>query len=157
MIQATLCFIFRNHPQPQILLGYKKRGFGQGKYDGFGGKLLEGEELSVAALRELHEESGITARLPDLSSYGVITFYFPNKREWEQEVHVFLIDKWSGVPLESEEMRPAWFPISRIPYDKMWDDSHLWMPYVLSRQAIQASFTMNNDNETVKAYDIQLL
>jgi 8-oxo-dGTP pyrophosphatase MutT (NUDIX family) len=153
---ATLCFILRDAPHPQILLGYKKRGFGQGKYDGFGGKVLEGEAIPAAALRELHEESGITVVPTDLSSFGVINFIFPNKPEFEQEVHVFLANKWTGIPLESEEMRPAWFPRSQLPYDQMWDDSHIWMPYVLSGQTIQATFTMNNDNETVKQYNMQL-
>ena len=156
MIQATLCFVFSDNPQPQILLGYKKRGFGQGKYDGFGGKVLQGEDILAAALRELHEESGIIVNPLDLSSYGVITFSFPNKPEWDQEVHIFLAEKWSGIPAESEEMRPAWFPLSQIPYDQMWDDSHLWLPYILSRKTIHASFKMNYDNETVNEYEILL-
>jgi 8-oxo-dGTP diphosphatase len=156
VIQATLCFVITDNPQPQILLGFKKRGFGQGKYDGFGGKVLQGEEILAAALRELREESGIIVDPLDLSSFGVITFHFPDKPVWDQKVHVFLAEKWSGTPVESEEMRPAWFPLSQIPYDQMWDDSHLWLPYILSRKAIQASFYMNNDNETVKEYDVQL-
>lgn len=156
MIQATLCFVFNDNPQPQILLGFKKRGFGQGKYDGFGGKVLQGEDILAAASRELHEESGIIVNPLDLSSYGVITFSFPNKPEWDQEVHIFLAEKWSGIPAESEEMRPAWFPLSQIPYDQMWDDSHLWLPYILSRKTIQASFKMNYDSETVNEYEILL-
>jgi 8-oxo-dGTP diphosphatase len=154
---ATLCFIMRDNPRPQILLGYKKRGFGQGKYDGFGGKVLAGEDISAATLRELLEESGVTVSLSDLSFCGVIHFIFPNKPEFDHEVYVFTADKWTGIPIETEEMRPAWFPLSQIPYGHMWDDSHLWLPYVLSKQAIQATFTMNHDNDTVKEYDIQLL
>jgi 8-oxo-dGTP diphosphatase len=156
MILATLCFILRDNPHTQILLGHKKRGFGQGKYDGFGGKVLADEEISAAALRELHEESGVTVDQDDLSPIGVINFIFPDKPEFDQQVHVYLADKWSGIPHESEEMRPAWFPLSQIPYDHMWDDAHFWMPYILSGQAIQATFTMNHDNETVKENNIQL-
>lgn len=44
----TLVFI-RNGMD--ILLGYKKRGFGQGKWNGFGGKLMEGESIEDAAKR----------------------------------------------------------------------------------------------------------
>ena len=35
----------------QILLGYKKRGFGKGKWNGFGGKVEKGETPQEAAIR----------------------------------------------------------------------------------------------------------
>ena len=38
MIDATLILILKGQPPTDILLGYKKIGFGQGKYAGFGGK-----------------------------------------------------------------------------------------------------------------------
>lgn len=37
----------------QLLLGYKKRGFGKDMYNGFGGKVEPGESVSEAAHREL--------------------------------------------------------------------------------------------------------
>lgn len=39
--------------QSQLLLGYKKRGIGQGLFNGFGGKVEPGETSAQAALREL--------------------------------------------------------------------------------------------------------
>jgi 8-oxo-dGTP pyrophosphatase MutT (NUDIX family) len=38
----------------------KKRGFGNGKYNGFGGKVENGETIQQAAIRETIEESGLT-------------------------------------------------------------------------------------------------
>jgi len=35
----------------RILLGYKKRGFGQGWWNGFGGKVEKGETIQEGALR----------------------------------------------------------------------------------------------------------
>jgi 8-oxo-dGTP diphosphatase len=157
MIRATLCFVFRDNPHRQILLGYKKRGFGQGKYGGFGGKLLDGEDLSTAASRELLEESAISVNPADLTSLGVLIFIFPYKHAWDQEVHVFVAENWHGSPTESEEMCPHWFPSSQVPLDQMWDDTRIWLPYILSGQVIHARFIMNADNETVKEYAIQLL
>jgi 8-oxo-dGTP diphosphatase/2-hydroxy-dATP diphosphatase len=35
----------------EILLGLKKRGFGEGKWNGFGGKIESGESVIQAAIR----------------------------------------------------------------------------------------------------------
>jgi 8-oxo-dGTP diphosphatase len=157
MIQATLCFVFRDEPQPAILLGYKKRGFGEGKYGGFGGKLQDGETLPQAALRELHEEAGLVGDPQELAALGSLTFIFPYKPLWDQVVHIFIAHKWHGTPTESEEMRPEWFQITNLPFRSMWEDTQFWIPYILRGQPIHASFTLNQDNETVKDYSIQLL
>ena len=44
----TLAFVRRSG---DILLGYKKRGFGAGKWNGFGGKVEIGETIEDAAKR----------------------------------------------------------------------------------------------------------
>ena len=154
MIPATLCFCFQGDPPESVLLGYKKRGFGQGKYDGFGGKLRDGESLVVAAGRELTEESGLTVELSDLAPAGILTFIFPFKPVWNQEVHVYVAQKWQGIPTESEEMRPEWFPLQAIPYAQMWDDTRIWLPQLLGGKKVNAIFSYNSDNETVKEYTL---
>lgn len=44
----TLALIDRNN---EILLGLKKRGFGEGLWNGFGGKVDPGEQIVDAAVR----------------------------------------------------------------------------------------------------------
>ena len=44
----TLAFI---KDSSKILLGYKKRGFGIGRWNGFGGKVQPGESIENAAKR----------------------------------------------------------------------------------------------------------
>ncbi|CAM9897292.1 unnamed protein product, partial [Ectocarpus fasciculatus] len=60
----------------EILLGMKKRGFGEGKWNGFGGKVESGESVDEAAKRELMEEAGVTAR--ELSLRGRLVFHVPS-------------------------------------------------------------------------------
>ena len=44
----TLLFVLR---PGQVLLGMKKRGFGKGRWNGFGGKVHQGESIEKAAIR----------------------------------------------------------------------------------------------------------
>ena len=54
----TLIVVF-SKDKKRILLGMEKRGFGKGRWNGFGGKLLEEETVEEAACREINEEIGI--------------------------------------------------------------------------------------------------
>jgi len=113
----------------KILLGMKKRGFGQGKWNGFGGKVEEGEAIEDAVRREVFEESGI--EVLELSEVGILNFFFPDGKA-QPEVHIFHVMKYESEPTESEEMKPEWFEISKIPYDSMWADDPIWLPMFLA-------------------------
>jgi mutator protein MutT len=144
-----LVFLIKNNPVSEILLGYKKAGFAQGKVNGFGGKVEVGETIEHAAARELWEEVGVTVSEQDLDRVARLTFYFPFMPEWDQVVHVFLARTWQGEPVESDEMRPAWYAVSEIPFGQMWQDDPHWLPRVLAGQHLRAWFTFGQDNETV--------
>lgn len=47
----TLLFVLRSDPSLQVLLGYKKRGFAQGRWNGFGGKVQPNEAIEDGAVR----------------------------------------------------------------------------------------------------------
>ena len=115
MQNATLCLLIRGDPIDEILLGMKKARFGAGKYNGFGGKVEEGETIAEATAREMREETGIHVRLEDLERVAHLTFLFPYRPEWEQVVHVYAARTWAGAPQESDEMAPAWFKVEEGP------------------------------------------
>lgn len=147
--QATLCFLLRGAPPVAVLLGYKKRGFGQGKWVGFGGKVEQGESGLQAAQRELWEETGLPVALSDLQPRGSIIFRFPAKPAWDQEVLLFVATQWSGEPIESEEIRPSWFAIDQLPFAQMWADAPYWLPALLAGKVINLQITFAADNATV--------
>ena len=109
-----------------MLLGLKKRGFGEGKFNGFGGKLESGETLEESALRELKEESGLVSKLADLRWRGCLTYIY-NTKPKAMEVNVFDLEKWEGEPIESEEMEPKWFEHQAVPLSSMWADDAFWL------------------------------
>jgi len=155
MQHATLCYLIRGSPPSELLLGLKKAGLGEGKYGGFGGKIEAGETVTMAAVRELWEETGIKVLEKDLQQMGLMTFLFPAKPDWSQVVHAFLATKWDGDPVESREMIPAWFASADIPFQQMWQDVYHWLPRVLAGERIRARFTFQEDNETVDEVEIK--
>ncbi len=155
MTDATLCFLLRGNPPDEILLGFKKAGFGAGKYGGLGGKVETGETIATAAARELQEEAGVKVLEKDLQQMGRLTFLFPAKPVWSQVVHVFIARTWNGDPVESAEMRSAWFKVNDIPFERMWQDCAYWLPRTLAGQRLRASFTFKEDNETIETFEIE--
>ena len=137
-------FLTRND---EILLAMKKRGFGEGKWNGSGGKVQPGEEIEEAAKREVEEEIGVSVK--NLIKVAVLNFYFIEKREWDQQVTVYLTRDWQGEPAESEEMKPKWFKIKMIPYNKMWSDDSYWLPDVLEGKKVNADFLFGNNQQMI--------
>lgn len=66
----------------EVLLGEKKRGFGMGKWNGFGGKVDPGDaSIVAAAAREIQEEANVTVHEHDLDPRGVLLFTFEGGKE----------------------------------------------------------------------------
>ena len=113
--KVTLALIIE---KDRILLAMKKRGFGAGVWNGYGGKQLPGESIMATAKRETEEEIGI--KVKEIEKIGTISFFFdemPQDKDWNQQVTLFRIKKWQGKPRESEEMKPKWFHINKIPFE----------------------------------------
>ncbi|XP_024432734.2 oxidized purine nucleoside triphosphate hydrolase [Desmodus rotundus] len=138
--------------QPErVLLGMKKRGFGAGRWNGFGGKVEEGETIEDGAKRELQEECGVTA--DTLHKAGHILFEFAGEPE-QMDVHIFRADSVHGTPTESDEMRPQWFPLDRIPFANMWPDDSYWFPLLLQKRKFHGYFKFQGQDTIL---DYQLL
>ncbi|TFK10529.1 7,8-dihydro-8-oxoguanine triphosphatase [Platysternon megacephalum] len=158
--------------QPQrVLLGMKKRGFGAGRWNGFGGKVQAGETIEQAAhrktsnirrlviksqelaalIRELLEESGLT--VDNLQKMGQITFEFVGNSEL-MEVHIFRSDSFHGEPTESDEMRPQWFQLDQVPFSHMWPDDVYWFPLLLQKKLFRGYFKFQG-LDTILGYTLR--
>lgn len=145
-INSTLVFLRRNN---EILLAMKKRGFGEGRWNGIGGKIGPDETIEAAMLRETKEEINVTPT--HYHQVADITFdQFFKGEPAHMQVNVFVAWEWEGEPAESEEMKPRWFSIDSLPYDAMWADDPYWLPLVLEGKKIRASFVMDEDDIITK-------
>ncbi len=130
----------------------KKRGFGVGKWNGVGGKLLPNETAKTAIKREAKEE--INVEITALELVARLDFRFPYRPEWGQRVYTYLATAWVGSPKETEEMRPRWFKTSQIPFTKMWPDDKIWLPKVLSGERLTGVFVFGQ-SENISSYKLK--
>lgn len=151
MNTKTLSLLFLRQGD-QILLAMKKRGFGEGRWNGVGGKVEDGETIEQAMVRETQEEIGVTPT--NYEKVADIRFdeYFKGEPTI-MHVHVFVATKWNGEPTESEEMKPQWFNTTDIPYETMWSDDSYWLPSVLEGKKISADFKLD-ENDIIISHTI---
>jgi len=142
MRDATLCFLIKeeNNKINEICLAMKKRGFGVGRWNGVGGKVgdKQRETIEDALVREAQEE--INIQVKNFYKVAELVFHFFKNQEWNQIVHVYFAKSWRGDPQETEEMKPKWFSINKIPFESMWPDDIYWLPHVLDKKFIRAKF-----------------
>ncbi|CAH1793631.1 unnamed protein product [Owenia fusiformis] len=140
----TLVFV---REASRILLGMKKKGFGAGRWNGFGGKVEKGETIEEGAKRELQEESGLVAE--QLDEVGRLMFEFEGDPQL-LEVHVFSTRNYKGTPTESDEMRPQWYNIDSIPYSNMWPDDKYWVPLYLQDKKFSGYFKFKGHDDIIE-------
>lgn len=85
----------------RVLLGYKKRGFGVGKYNGFGGKVEPGESNLQGAIRELEEESALQCTSDEMQHHGILLLEtLADPIPPILEIHTYVATSWTGEPTE---------------------------------------------------------
>jgi 8-oxo-dGTP diphosphatase len=150
MIRTCLCMIRRAGPGgPELLLGYKKSGFGTGRWVGLGGHIEAGEKPAAAAAREVAEESSLIVSPDVLEHRARIEFRFPWRPSWDQTADVYVTTFFEGEPAESDEIAPRWFAEDSLPFGQMWDDARYWLPRVLAGQHVAVTITFGEDCATV--------
>ena len=137
----TLCIPIKDN---RVLLGMKKRGFGSGRWNGFGGKMEEEETIEQATIRELYEEVGIKDGV--LNKVGILEFSFQNNDKILQ-VHIFKLIDFSNTAIETEEMKPQWFSFNEIPFSQMWSDDEYWFPLLLSGKLFEGEFLFDRPSD----------
>lgn len=152
MKTKTLSLLFLRRDN-QVLLAMKKRGFGEGRWNGVGGKVEEDETIEAAMIRETQEEISVTPTIYEKVADIEFDEFFKGERTL-MHVHVFTSTAWEGEPSESEEMRPDWFATDSLPYDSMWADDPYWLPQVLEGKKIMATFVLD-DTDAITDYHVE--
>ena len=155
-VVATLAVVV--HPQgDRVLLGRKKRGFGFGKFTGFGGKLEPGESPIEAMQREFAEESFFALPQEAFEEIGLIEFLFPHHPGWGFHCHIFRLNSLSETPQPSDELDPQWFALDNLPWQQMWADNAHWLRLAAQGEHFAAVFEYGHDDEHLQSYHVRWL
>ncbi|MEM2935605.1 MAG: 8-oxo-dGTP diphosphatase [Candidatus Bathyarchaeia archaeon] len=152
-IIATLCHIMRNDA---LLLQKKSKGlFGEGKWNGVGGKLEPNESPEACVTREVFEETGLKAS--NIKFHGVLNFYFGDRNELDWVVYIFSTKVFEGEPKAGGEGDLKWFAFKDIPYDEMWQDDEHWLPLLLEDKSFQGNFYFDEEGKELLGFDLKIM
>lgn len=151
-MEATLCHIIDGD---RLLLQRKSAGlFGEGKWNGVGGKLKAEEAPMEGAAREALEETGLL--VSDLKPHGAVNFYFGQRAKADWVVHVFSTRTFKGELKPSEEGDLRWFALDEVPYGEMWQDDEHWLPLLLDGKRFKGDFYFNGDGTKLLDFDLKI-
>jgi hypothetical protein len=54
-----------------------------------------------------------------------------------------------GEPEETEEMKPEWFDLDKIPYHEMWKGDDQWIPKVIENKKFKGEIHFSNEGENL--------
>ena len=138
---ATLCYVMDNDKTLMLLRNKKENDYHEGKWNGLGGKLEQGETPEECAVREVYEESGLKVTDPIMK--GLITFpLFDGVDDWY--VFVFTFKKFSGNLIDSPEGHLEWIQNNKLIDLNLWDGDKHFIPWLFENKFFSAKFIYEN-------------
>ena len=138
---ATLCYVRKDEHTLMIHRVKKDNDMHAGKWNGLGGKFDPGETPEECAIREIHEEAGLTVRNPRLK--GVITFPgFANDEDWY--TFLFVIEEFDGELIDSPEGYLKWIPDDELLDLHLWEGDRIFIPWLDRGDFFSGKFVYKN-------------
>lgn len=146
MEQRIFTCVYLVNGERGLLLAKKTKKLCVGLWNGYGGKVKDGEHIDEAAVREFAEETRKRKEDPGVIidpsqmekvAIGYIRNTEPDGSAFLAVVHFYFARKWEGEVEESDEMiTPMWFSFDNLPFDDMAANDREWLPYVLAGKKI---------------------
>jgi 8-oxo-dGTP diphosphatase len=153
VVEATLCEIIHGG---RLLLQRKSAGrFGEGKWNGPGGKVRHGETPLECVVREVREETGLT--VSSLTEHGAIDFYFGEKQDPDWTVHIYSTSTFTGEPRGGDEGELKWWSLHEIPYGEMWPDDTHWLPVLLQGKRFTGVFVYDTGGTRLLRHRLNII
>lgn len=123
MRNTSLCYIERGSEYLMLHRVKKENDENHDKWIGIGGKFENGESPDECMLREMREETGLTAL--SWRARGIVTFV---SDEWGTEyMHLFTCDRFSGSMKDCDEGVIEWVDKSRLLSLPIWEGDKIFL------------------------------
>lgn len=123
MRNTSLCYIERGSEYLMLHRVKKENDENHDKWIGIGGKFENGESPDECMLREMREETGLTAL--SWRARGIVTFV---SDEWGTEyMHLFTCDRFSGTVKDCDEGVLEWIDKSRLLSLPIWEGDKIFL------------------------------
>lgn len=123
MRNTSLCYIERGSEYLMLHRVKKENDENHDKWIGIGGKFENGESPDECMLREMREETGLTAL--SWRARGIVTFV---SDEWGTEyMHLFTCDRFSGSVKDCDEGVLEWVDKSRLLSLPIWEGDKIFL------------------------------
>jgi len=126
VIPRVLCFVL-DGDRVLLLRGAATKRIWPNKYNGLGGHVERGEDIYTAALREIHEESGV--EVTNLRLRGVVTI--DAGHPVGIVLFIFLADAVTTEARPSNEGTLEWVPLDALATYDVVEDIRVVLPQVL--------------------------
>ena len=123
MRNTSLCYIERGSEYLMLHRVKKENDENHDKWIGIGGKFENGESPDECMLREMREETGLTAL--SWRARGIVTFV---SDEWGTEyMHLFTCDRFSGTVKDCDKGVLEWVDKSRLLSLPIWEGDKIFL------------------------------
>lgn len=134
---ATLCYVKNNGKTLMLHRVKKENDIHEGKWNGLGGKLDDGETPEECVIREIQEECGLTLKNPSLR--GILTFpIFDGIDDWR--VFVFVAKEFEGELTDSNEGNLKWIDDNELLNLNLWDGDKIFLKWLDREEFFSGKF-----------------
>lgn len=146
MKQTSLCYLYRGEEVLMLHRTKKENDLNEGLWIGIGGHFEENESPEDCALREIWEETGLTAT--DLRYRGIVTFV--SDRYEGEHMHLFTATKTEGTLKEDcAEGDLCWITKKKFASLPQWEGDKIFLD-LLEQEVPFFSLKLEYEGSTLK-------
>lgn len=147
---STICYIDNGS---QILLLHRNKkpnDIHEGKWISVGGKFEAGETPEECAIREIKEETGLTATGLDLRGFITFPDFKHDGEDWYSFVYV--VNEFEGELLEEcDEGTLEWVDYDQVMSKPTWEGDYIYLQWLLDQTPyFSAKFTYDPQGDLVE-------
>ena len=140
---TSLCYIEKDEKYLMLHRTKKEKDVNAGKWIGVGGKLEEGETLSQCLVREIKEETGLTAKAYQF--HGIVVFHFNDDEPLY--MYLYTCDSFSGELQDCPEGELRWIPKKDLLQLNLWEGDKIFLDLLEKNSPLfYLSLYYENDN-----------